>query len=312
MMSRILQLALLFCSFCIHAELMNHLKAAPNKSADHSMPGIDFIYMINLDQRPEKFDFSKRQLALYGIEPYRFSAVNGWELTLEQINDIGLKYSPLMNGDFLGTSYLSEDFLPEHGLISNYGQAYFCHCMARGTIGIALSHISILKDAYDSGYETIWVMEDDIEVLQDPNKLSELIQELDDAVGKNNWDILFSDTDIRDSEGFHVSTCAAARRPDYDVFSSEHNYSEVTYINNTFKKVGARFGATSMIVRRSGMKKLLQFYMNHGIFLPYDMDYILPRGIKLYSLNEDIVSNLPKALSDNGGANYKNKPKGNL
>ncbi|MFI5334690.1 MAG: hypothetical protein ACHQT8_05960 [Chlamydiales bacterium] len=31
-----------------------------------------------------------------------------------------------------------------------------------------LSHLSILQDAFDSGYETIWVMEDDIEVVRNP------------------------------------------------------------------------------------------------------------------------------------------------
>lgn len=30
-----------------------------------------------------------------------------------------------------------------------------------------LSHLSVLKDALDSGYETIWVMEDDIHIIQD-------------------------------------------------------------------------------------------------------------------------------------------------
>jgi hypothetical protein len=34
------------------------------------------------------------------------------------------------------------------------------------------------------------------------------------------------------------------------------------------------------------------------------MEYILPTGIKLFAVTEDVVSNLPKALSDNGGPNY--------
>jgi hypothetical protein len=62
-----------------------------------------------------------------------------------------------------------------------------------------------------------------------------------------------------------------------------------------------------MILRRSGIKKLLQFFKAHQIFLPYDMDYILPPGIKLFTVLEDVVSNFPKADSDNGAPNYMPK-----
>lgn len=304
-------ISFLFAMSSLAADLEPHLKKALNKLDDHSMANIDFIYLINLDQRPEKYKLSIGQLRPYGIEPYRFSAVNGWELSLEAINDVGLKFSPLMEGGFMATSYpLDGDFTPSHEIIKNYGQTYFCHCMARGTIGIALSHISVLQDAYDSGYETIWVMEDDIEVLRDPRIIPDLIDELDGLVGADNWDILFTDRDIRDQYGFHKPTIWAARRPDYAVFSNENNFAENTQVGDKFRKIGARYGATSMIVRRSGMKKLLQFFNTHSIFLPFDLDYIYPRKIKLYTLLEDIVSNLPMALSDNGSPFYLNKKEG--
>lgn len=272
------------------------------------MENIDYIYMINLDQRPEKWKMSIDQLRPYGIEPYRFSAVNGWELSLEAINDVGLKFTPLMEGGFMATSYhLSGNFEPSHEVLENYGQTYFCHCMARGTIGIALSHISILQDAYDSGYETIWVMEDDIEVLQDPRMIPDLIAELDRVVGKDQWDILFTDRDIRDQNGNHKPTIWAARRPDYAEALPKNNFAENTVVSGHFRKIGARYGATSMIVRKSGMKKLLQFFNTHSIFLPYDLDFIYPQNIKLYTVLQDVVSNLPKALSDNGAPFYLNK-----
>lgn len=293
---------------CLWGDLIDHLKQAPNKSEKNSMQNVDFIYLINLDQRPEKWGMSVEQLRRYGIEPYRFSAVNGWELSLEAINDVGVKFAPLMAGGFMATSYhLDGHFEPSHEVIQNYGQTYYCHCMARGTIGIALSHISVLQDAWDSGYETIWVMEDDIDVLRDPRMISDCIEELDQTVGQDNWDILFTDRDIRDQEGNHKATIWAARRPDYDVFSNEHNFAENRAVSPNFRKIGARYGATSMIVRRSGMKKLLQFYHSHNIFLPYDLDYILPRNIRLYTVMKDIVSNLPKALSDNGSPYYLKK-----
>jgi len=298
-------LLLLLAFFSLQADLADHLKPALGKTEGHSLRNIDYIYMINLDQRPEKWKSSLAQLAPYGIKPYRFSAVNGWELSLSAINDVGLKYSSEMEGGIWGTSYLfGGNFEPYHEVIHNIGQTYFCHCMARGTIGIALSHISILQDAFDSGYETVWIMEDDIEVIRDPHLLSERIDQLDRCVGKDNWDILFTDKDIRDGEGVHKPCFWAARRPDFVASSKQNIYSARTQVSKEFCRIGARYGAHSMIVRRSGMKKLLQFFHAHQIFLPYDMDYILPPGIKLYSVTEDIVSNLPKALSDNGGPNY--------
>lgn len=304
---RLLILLALWCSLAQGA-LIDHLKKAPNKSDNHSMLNIDFIYVINLDQRPEKWEMTLGQLSKYGIFPYRFSAVNGWELTLDQINDVGLKFSPEMEGGFMATSYHKKDnFKDSHEPLQVFGQTYFCHCMARGTIGIALSHISVLQDAYESGYNTIWVMEDDIEVIRDPRILSDFVKELDLLVGAENWDILFTDRDIRNADALYVPSNGVAKRPDYAAFSQKNNYKLCEDVLPHFRRLGSRFGAHSMIVRRSGMKKLLQFFKAHNIFLPYDMDYVLPAGIKLYTVLEDVVSNLPKAISDNGGANYLKK-----
>jgi GR25 family glycosyltransferase involved in LPS biosynthesis len=290
------------------ADIEPHLKKAVNKEGNHSIQNIDFIYMINLDQRPEKWQLSIDQLRPFGINPYRFSAVNGWELTLETINDVGLKFDPFMVGGFMGTCYpLNGDFTPDHQVIEKFGQTYFCHCMARGTIGIVLSHLSVVQDAYDSGYETIWVMEDDIDVLEDPRIIPELIDRLDRVVGKDNWDILFTDVDIRDQHGQHKPTIWAARRPDFPDYYKLNDFTENKMVSPDFRKIGARYGATSMIIRRCGMKKLLQFFHTHSVFLPYDLDFIYPRNIKLYTVLDDVVSNLPMALSDNGSPYYLNK-----
>jgi GR25 family glycosyltransferase involved in LPS biosynthesis len=288
--------------------VLDHLKKIQDKSTGHSMRNINFIYLINLDQRPKKLQTSLEQLRPYGIYPYRFSAVNGWELSLEAIDDVGLKFSPEMDHGIMGTYYpLEGNFEPKHEIISRHGQTYFCHCMARGTIGIALSHISILQDAFDAGYETIWVMEDDIQVLSDPRLLSGIIDKLDATVGHGNWDVLFTDRDIKDANGHYATTYWAGRRPDYLTFTKENNYAAKIPLQSDFIKIGARSGAHSMILRKSGIQKLLRFFQAHQIFFPYDMEYILPRGMNLYTVSQDIVSNLPKAPSDNGGPNYMNE-----
>lgn len=249
-----------------YADVEDHLKKIENKSDSHKMRNIDFIYVINLDQRPEKFESCLNELTPYGINPYRFSAVNGWELTLEAINDLGIKYDPWMKPGIWGTSYLPQEGGEfHHEVIHVPGRTYFSHCMSRGAIGIALSHLSILQDAYDSGYNAIWVMEDDIEVMQNPHILSDLIDELDDLVGKNGWDILFTDRDTKDNKGNNVPCSSFAARPNYTP-SNQGRFAEVQVLSPNLRKIGSRYGAYSMIVRRSGMKKMLRFLGNKPLF----------------------------------------------
>lgn len=292
----------------LHGDIEDHFKKAVNKSDGHTMRNIDFIYMINLDQRPEKFEQSWNQLSPFGIYPFRFSAVNGWEMSLEAINDVGVKYSFGMDGGFMATSYhLDGDGKPSHEIIQNYGQTYFVHCLPRGAIGCALSHLSVLQDAYDSGYETIWVMEDDIEIKRDPRILSDLIDKLDEAVGKGNWDVLFTDRDFRNAWGQYAPAYSAAKRPDYAHFQFAKDFSRKTEVGSDFLQIAARYGTHSMIIRRTGMEKLLQFFKAHQIYLPYDMDMIYPPSIKLFVVLDDVIANLPKGISDIGGPFYLNK-----
>jgi GR25 family glycosyltransferase involved in LPS biosynthesis len=301
---RLLVLLSLWLS-AIDAKISDHFKPAIEKSSHHSMRNIDFIYVINLDRRPEKFAKCKEQLSLYGILPYRFSAVNGWELSLETINDVGVSLQPWMSREKWGT-YYEGDMTPKHEPVQLFGRVYFCHCMSRGAIGISLSHLSILQDAYDSGYQTIWVMEDDIDVIQDPHSLSDRIDELDGLFGNEGWDVFFTDPDTKNTRGEYVPSFGFAWRPNF-IPENPQQFAERADVSQNIKKIGSRFGAYSMVVRRSGMKKILDFHKQYHIFLPYDIDFVFPNGIRLFSARTDIVSTQPSAPSDNGAPNYEKK-----
>ncbi len=293
----------------LFAGLEQHLKKAENKSNIHNMKNIDFIYMINLDQRPEKWERSCKQLKAYGIFPYRFSAVNGWELSLETINDVGLKFSPGMHVLKATTYPFSNKGQPIHEF-TKLGKVYFSHCMSKGAIGIVLSHISVLKDAYDSGYETIWVMEDDIHAILDPREISNLIDKLDYLVGKDNWDVLFTDKETKLNNGKYVIARGTAPRPDMDCSIKARYCKEYTMdqqISPDFRRIGARFGAYSMIIRRSGIEKLLKFALEHKVFFPYDFDNYYPKNLKRYSLTYDLVGPLLGGVSDNKRCTYLKK-----
>lgn len=298
---------LLSCVAHLSGGVADHFKPCPGKSDEHKMRNIDFIYMINLDQRPEKFASSLNKLSPYGIKPYRFSAVNGWELTLEALDDVGLKYSPWMANDIMGTCYpVDGGGAHYHEMINQEGKTYFCHCMPRGSIGIVLSHLSILQDAWDAGYETIWIMEDDIEVIRDPHILSDLIDQLDILVGKDGWEFFFTDRDTKNKEGQYIPAYGHARRPNLDPGDS-YRFESRYNISPDLRKVGARYGAYSMIVRRSGMRQMLDYLTNYKIFFPYDMDFHMPSGVRMYTVVDDVVSTQIDALSDNGSPYYKNK-----
>jgi len=304
MQTKCLLFFFLVFSNLITAELKDHLRKANNKTDLFQIKNIDFIYMINLDERPQKFEKSLQELFPYGITPYRFSAINGWNLSLDTINQLGIKYESWMTNSISGTCYLEENRgRPLHEQMRE-GRIYFSFDVALGAIGCALSHFSVLQDALDSGYQTIWVMEDDIEVIQNPHLLSDRIDELDRAVGKGNWDILFTDQDTKGQDGNYVPCFSHTPRPNFSPLQPS-KFSERKNITPHLRQIGARYGSYSMIIRRSGMKKILDFINDYQLFLPYDMEYTLPEGISLYTVRQDIVSTLPRAPSDNGSPNYK-------
>ncbi|MGL5264535.1 MAG: glycosyltransferase family 25 protein [Candidatus Rhabdochlamydia sp.] len=304
-----MKLAILFLflfSHALHSGIEDYFKKVLDKpEVQQQLRNIDFIYMINLDERPEKYQHSLEQLAPYGISPYRFSAVNGWTLALETINSIGVPYESWMRRGLWGTTYsITNDGNPFHEIMKE-GRDYFCHCVSRGVIGIALSHLSILQDAYDSGYETIWIMEDDIEVIRDPHSLSDRIDELDKLVGKGGWDVLFTDRDMKKQDGRYNPCLGYALRPNFSP-TNFYSYKKRFNISRNLRCIGARYGTHSMIVRRSGMEKMLNFIKKNHLFFPIDMEYVLPDQIRLFTVIKDVVSNMPGSISDNGVPRYNN------
>lgn len=289
-------------------QIERFLQPAKNKSSIHQIEGIDFIYMINLDERPEKFALASSALQQFGIFPYRFSAVNGWKLPAEAFQQLGVKFAPgMIQENFLGTTYrqangrsfMSNEYLKENG------DTYYTLGLSPGAIGIVLSHLSILQDAYSSGFRTIWVMEDDVEAIDDPRQIPQLIRQLDAQV--DDWDVLFTDIDTKNGNGVHVPCRAIAARPNRHIEPLADFFSRFYPISPEFSRIGMRYGAYSMIIRRSGMEKILNYFKTYSIYLPYDMDFWLVPNIKLYSVNKDIVSHRPGAPSDNSAPFYKEK-----
>lgn len=276
-----------------YAGISDHYQKLEETEIGSGVQGIDSIYLINLDQRPEKLQNCLRQLRSYQIIPKRVSAIYGWTLPAEVLNDIGLKFDYWM---WPGNEYVIH-FSPERGGNSqfvqlnpgSYGQPFFSKETTKGAIGCTLSHLSALNDAYNAGYETIWIMEDDIVILENPHKLSQLIEELDFLI--EDWDLLYTDYDllVLDPTRSVASQFPMMWRPDMPFLDLEFLRIH-TDINEHFLKVGNRLRAHSIIYRRSGLKKILNFYKNCDMFLPYDNELSLIPDIQLYVVKKHIVS----------------------
>ncbi len=278
-----------------HAGIENHYRKLEDKTAGFGVKDIDFIYMINLDQRPERWIQCAMQLAPYGIYPQRFPGIYGWTIPPSILNEIGLKFQ---HGMWSGFEYVlhfdphgngERTYIPLDG--KAYGKTVFSGWTVIGTIGCSLSHLSVLYDAYTSGYETIWVMEDDIRILKDPRLLSDLMEELDALVGPEGWDALYTDYDflVVDKERDLRSQIPMMWRPDMPLLSIDF-LAEHQDVGGKFLKIGSRMRAHSIVYRRCGIKKILDFYREHNNFLPYDQEIALVPGIKLFVVKDTVVS----------------------
>lgn len=293
----------------LQAKLEDHFRPVPKTAVEHQLKNIDYIYLINLDQRPEKLEKSLQQLGMHGIYPQRFSAIYGWHLPPEVMQDISLVYEEGMLCDQWATYYpLGKSLEPAYDFLREdcIGKPYFCYWMSPGAVGCALSHLSILQDAYDSGYETIWVMEDDIFIHGDPLRLPGLIEKLDDLVGKDNWDILYTDSETLLGAPFEEDLPFEhwwMWRPDIPI-EDLSVYNKREKVSEDFVKIISRWRTHSMIIRRSGIKKILDYLKACKIYNPLDHEICLTPGINLYMLRYNLVT-MQETVTDNWLKNFE-------
>lgn len=201
--------------------------------------------MINLDQRPERWVQAKKNFLLHQCIPNRFSAVNGWSLSKWQQQELAGPYPLKISG---------------------------------GAIGCLLSHLSIYQDAYDRGFDCVWVCEDDLDFIRSPRELPPLIKELNQI--DPNWDLLYTD---------HITTGAGVQwtRPGqlpYPVIQNEETSSKELF------RIHGRFQTHSMVLSRKGLRKILHYFSHVYLWSPIDVDIHYVPGIREYSVKKDIVT----------------------
>ncbi len=294
----------LISSFCF-GELHDHLRILNDKTEVRTIRNVDYMYVINLDHREKKYQLTLEEFAPYGILPYRFSAVNGWKLPIETLWDVSLVFQKGMRPGGMGTVYRIDPVngkeYASHEIVEVEGTPYVCHCSARGMIGCILSHLTVIKDSLNSGYDVVWICEDDVEVVKDPHILSDYIDQLDQLEGRENWDVLFTFRDYRGPEGQYYIPYGANYRPNIETRCQE-KFNINRPISSDLRQAGSRFGTQSMIWTKRGMEKVLRYYENYKIFIPYDLDIVLIPDIRIYSVMEDVVTNKLNVQSDLGSS----------
>jgi GR25 family glycosyltransferase involved in LPS biosynthesis len=246
--------------------LVKYLQPIRTTESQSNLDGIDCIYVINLDERTERWKTIKQACDLRNINVNRISAFNGWKLSKDNQDELMGPY--LVRSGFLGG----------------------------GRMGCLLSHVSIFKDAYEKGYNRIWILEDDAEFLGDVHQLSSLVKEL--STLDPNWDALFTDLDWRDDQGHYVVAHGIDPRPNQPLKPLSF-YVEKTQINPHFFQIHERYGTHSIIWSKHGLKKALDYFTHVYLWTSIDIDLHYIPEIREYCTSKDIVTNMKNhATSD--------------
>lgn len=247
-------------------EFEKYLSPVTSLSNSSGLNGVDQIYVINLDERPEKWERIRVVFDALKLFPTRVPAINGWRLEKKAM----LK-------------------LVKKGNFHSYNNC--------GKIGCTLSHLKVWKDAIGRNFKIIWVVEDDIECFSSPHVLSQLLMELEKI--DPNWDILYTDTNIRKCDGTFEKKVLLTPPPPFIESLGEDYYHTKTIINNTFLKIGCRHGTYSMLISYRGLLKLYEFQTAFKIWAPIDHSIHYTPNLRQYVTRHPIVTHtIENRISD--------------
>ncbi len=246
--------------------LFRHAIPIKTSPIESGIQGIDCIYVINLDERPERWERMKALCEELGLHVNRVSAVNGWNLSREVVKDLFGPYTERSTQ------------------------------IRGGPIGCMMSHLSVIRDAYEKGYNCVWILEDDAAFLEDIHEIPELISEL--TAYDPQWDILFTDQNFRNENGY---------TPFYGLDPRPHQplehlsyYSERKKISDHLMQIHSRYATTSILWSRKGLEKATHFYSTHYMWTAIDIDMHTIPGLREYASTSDIVSNLRVGFESDG------------
>lgn len=236
---------------------------------------IDCIYVLNLEKRSEKWEDTQEVFKPYQLGLTRFIGIDGWSIPSDVQAHFWEEQKDALIDD--GQTLYS---LPKSGFFS-------------GNLGSTLSHLSILQDAYDRGYQVIWLLEDDVSIKKDPHLLDETIQRLN-AVDPS-WDLLYTDLQREKSPATNEQDTSKPSltkicRKNQQIMPT-HWYFQKKDIDAEFEEVRLRYGFYSVLLSRSGIKKILDYYKHVTLYCSFDLDVHFVENLHKYALKDPIVTN---------------------
>ena len=250
---------------------------------------IDGIYLINLEQRPEKREKSLGELARFSIQPKLVSAVYGWTLTRDTIEQAACKMQPGMEYIMNKTvrALTAPITYPDIKRIEtfkewNIGAPCFHTRTTLGAFGCALSHLFVLQHAWHAHHRVIWVLEDDFTILKDPHVLGELVEILTGE--EKDWDLFYTDDKHFLTQPFSPDI---VWRPDRPAVHLQPILRRA--VGTDFFQISGRNQARSMILSRFGIEKILSFARQNGLFLPYDLELAFIPNLNMYNVRQEVV-----------------------
>ena len=217
-------------------------------------PGIDCIYVINLDQHPQKWELLKTTFSEFNLSPNRVPAINGWEMTTLQKQELLGPYPIQLTG---------------------------------GEIGCMLSHISILNDAYKRGFKKIWILEDDVIFTENPECLIDPLTKLEELAP--DWDIFYTDTNLTKLDGSYLLHPPELRLRPKQRINRRRIRAQNQPISSDILTSTLRFGLHSYLVSEQGIKKILDYFKHTYLWSPIDWDIHVIPGLKEDTYARDLT-----------------------
>lgn len=229
------------------------------------------IYVINLDWKKERWERIKAISTENKIYVNRFSAIDGWQLSRAERKELTGPYPIRINP---------------------------------GEFGCLLSHLSILKHASEKEYNTILVLEDDIEIPKELDEISFLLDKLH-AIDPD-WDIFYLDTDPTHPDGVFTNTCMYYLDPRPGQKLQDNNYyRKKVNVDDCFTRIRRRYCTYSMLISKKGIEKILNYFSHLYVWSALDIDIHYIPGIHQYNSTKEIITTDRSTDTDTTVTTYK-------
>jgi hypothetical protein len=306
-----LALSLLLIAFNTEAGPLDTLPKNPISKKSSPILGIEAVYCINAGLDPFADMQSLDELKKFQIQPIVLSPIKNHHISQTSLHEIGLKFSSDMQKSRWASYCTSwdpwqKDFVfltPTHSALS-----IFSVYISQETILKSLNFLNVIKNAHEMNYAMIWIVDGAIQIVSDPNQIPVKIDSLNKLIGKDQWDILYTDNDTHDYslyQGFNDFESDLKGldlswfwRPDH--LPDFKKLSSRTVVSQDFIKIGSRMRTHSLIINKTGLEKIMTYYASHGCFNPLDHEIAMIPNIQLYALRNNLVTLHPSSLKKSG------------